>query len=477
MTAWLGIDLGTQGARALLVSGDGDVLAQGAAALTSRRDGVRHEQDPAGWWRAAAEACRAAMATRPDGRVDGIAVCATSGTVTLLDRATGEPLGPGLMYDDARATEEAARVERIEPLGHRAALPRLLWLLHRCAPGAGAVLAHQADVVTRALVGGPVATDASHALKSGVDPASGRWPEALLRQLGVDARVLPDVALPGAVLGEVGAAAARETGVPAGTPVLAGMTDGCAGQLAAGALRAGAWNSVLGTTLVLKGATADPLDDPSGVVYSHRAPDGTWLPGGASSSGAGVLAQELPGRDLAALDRAADARGPVDAAVYPLVSPGERFPFVAPDARRIVVGDVPGELERFQAILQGVAVVERLCFDYLDLLGAPTGGPLTLTGGAARSRAWSQLRADMLARPVRLPRHREPAFGMAVLAASSRESLAAAAAAMVHVADELAPRPERTARLHRVYGRMVDELHDRGWLGERLAHHAWRRLA
>ena len=111
-------------------------------------------------------------------------------------------------------------------------------------------LAHQADVVTRALAGHPVATDASHALKSGYDAARGAWPEELARELG---DLLPAVVAPGTRLGEVCATAAEQTGLPAGTPIVAGMTDGCAAQIAAGALRPGDWNSVLGTTLVLKG--------------------------------------------------------------------------------------------------------------------------------------------------------------------------------------------------------------------------------
>lgn len=49
------------------------------------------------------------------------------------------------------------------------------------------------------------------------------------------------------VLGQVSAAAARATGLARGTPVVAGMTDGCAVQIGAGALAPGDWNSVLGT--------------------------------------------------------------------------------------------------------------------------------------------------------------------------------------------------------------------------------------
>ncbi len=103
---WLGLDLGTQSVRALLVSAAGEVLGVGSHKLTSRRDGPRHEQSPEEWWLAIAAACREALAALPPRRpVGGVAVDATSGTVLLTD-GDGRPLTPGVMYDDARAVEE-----------------------------------------------------------------------------------------------------------------------------------------------------------------------------------------------------------------------------------------------------------------------------------------------------------------------------------------------------------------------------------
>src|SRR6267378_2098959 len=64
-TAWLGLDLGTQSARAMVVSGTGETLAVGSHKLTSRRDGPRHEQDPEQWWHAISAACQAAFAALP----------------------------------------------------------------------------------------------------------------------------------------------------------------------------------------------------------------------------------------------------------------------------------------------------------------------------------------------------------------------------------------------------------------------------
>ena len=404
----------------------------------------------------------------------GVSVCATSGTVLLVD-GEGESLTPGMMYDDARAGEQAARVEselgRAMPASW--GLPKLLWMLGaRPEHARGARLAHQADVVTRALAGGAVSSDSSHALKSGYDLAREAWPLEELERLGVPAGLLPEVVRAGTPIGAVCAPAADETGLPEGTPVIAGMTDGCAAQIAAGALREGCWNSVLGTTLVLKGCTAERVEDPAGVLYSHRAPGGGWLPGGASSTGAGVLTQRFEGRDLDELGRRAQEHEDTDVLAYPLVSRGERFPFSAPGAEAFVLGEPADEAELFAALLHGVAFAERLCFDYVDLLGAPTDGELTLTGGATRSRHWCRLRADVLGRPVRLVEQSEAAFGMAVLAAAGDGGLAAAADRMVRMRAVIEPRADRAGPLLERYVRLVGELEERGWLGARLAEHA-----
>ncbi|CAA9476875.1 MAG: carbohydrate kinase, FGGY() [uncultured Solirubrobacteraceae bacterium] len=485
---WLGLDLGTQSARVIAVGGDGELIAAQSRPLTSHRDGPRHEQDPRQWWEALAEAGRAAMESVPPGAVRGAALCATSGTILLVDD-DGNPLTRGLMYDDARATRETAEVNEAgartwQALGYSRmqpswALPKLLWLLRSSDAGAGARLAHQPDVVTRRLTGTDVPSDSSHALKTGYDVVDEHWPEEVLAALGIGEEVMPPVARAGSRLGSVCAAAAAETGIPAGTPLFAGMTDGCAAQLGAGALTPGSWNSVLGTTLVVKGVTAQLVRDPAGVVYSHRSPDGGWLPGGASSSGAGVLSEHFPGRDLEALNRQAAGREPASVIAYPLVSRGERFPFTAPEAEPFLLGRPADEVDFYAALLQGVAFVERLVFDYLDLLGAATGGDLTLTGGGARSAYWSQLRADVLGRPVRVPAHAEAGLGMAVLACAraTERPLAEAATRMVRVQREIEPRPERAERFREPYARFVDELQNRGWLDATVADHTRRRAA
>ena len=483
---WLGFDLGTQSVRAVAVSDTGHVFGQSSYPLTSRRDGPRHEQDPEEWWRAVVSACRVALADLPTRSIRGVAVDGTSGTILLVSRS-GRALTSGLMYDDTRATDEAGRANEAgaaiwASLGYRMqpswALPKLLWLLreHRgMLPRAR--LAHQTDFINHRLAGREVSSDSSNALKTGYDLVREAWPYEVLDALGVPDHIMPAVVRSGTQLGTVCSKAAALTGIPAGTPIIAGMTDGCAAQMGAGALDVGGWNSVLGTTLVLKGVTRELIRDPAGIVYSHRSPDGNWLPGGASSTGAGVFTKQFPGRDLDALSAQAAEREPANVIAYPLVSRGERFPFTAPDAEGFVLGEPIDEIDLYAALLQGVAFIERLCFDYLDLLGAPVSGDLSLTGGAARNRYWCQLRADILGRPVHLPENAEAALGMAILAASAGRRVSDVAKQMVRIREVIDPRPDRIARFHEPYLRLVEELARRGWAQSALVEHGRRRAA
>ena len=479
----MGIDLGTQSAKIVAASQTGEVLAWSTYPLTGRREGPRHEQDACEWWSVVARLCAEVVAQLRSYCIRGVAVDGTSGTILLVDER-GHPLTPAIMYDDSRAPDQARKVNEIvaslrvsRPFSLQAtwALPKLLWLCEHGRGIPGFRLVHQADFINWKLAGQQLPSDWSNALKTGYDLHDESWRFALFDALSIPPQALPVVVRPGTGIGKVSAEAAMMTGIPAGTPIVAGMTDGCAAQIAAGALDIGDWNSVLGTTLVLKGVSEQAVQDRGGMVYSHRSPDGYWLPGGACNGGAAALSKYFPGRDLEALTIEAARREISNVIVHPLVGCGERFPFHAPEAEGFLLGNPADEVDLFLGVLQGVAFLERLCFDYLDLVRAPLTGKLTFTGGAVRSHYWCQLRADVLGRSVCIPENGEAAFGMAILASAGQQRLADAARRMVRTAEVIEPRPERTFRWLEPYLCFIKELERRGWLPSRLADHAARR--
>ena len=442
-----GIDLATADVRVAVAAGDGRVVARAAAPLASPHrpaPGVS-EQDARSWWPAVARALREALAG-VEGEVVAVAVSATSGTVVLAD-GHGEPVGPALLYDDGRA-----------PAPER-------WDTLLAGAGAGGLAAHAwhaSDLVVARLTGASPPTDWSHALKTGYDPGAGRWSDA-----GAAGGMRPDVASPASPAGAVCEKSAAATGLTTGCAVRLGMTDACAAQIAAGADRPGRFVSVVGTTLVVKGASEHRIDDPASGIYSHRHPDGWWLPGGASNTGGSSLTARFPKDELAALDRQAAGRGPATTVCYPLRRAGERFPFASKDAEELWTGPAADRVDEYRAVLEGVAFVERLGYERLGRLGAPLHAPLRSAGAGSQSDVWAAIRATVLGVPITRPASADTAFGACVLAAAGtlHPTLAHATDAMVDQAGAaVEPVPAEGERLEASYRRFIEALTGRGWL-------------
>lgn len=476
----IGLDVGTQGARAVAVTAQGHVLASASEPF---RDAVIElpkplvEQRPEAWWEAAALCLRRVMSDVGGVEVRALAVDSTSGTFVPVD-AAGRPLRPALMYNDGRAGPgladevQQAGQELASRLGYRFppafALPKMLWL-KREEPEVfdrAARLIHATDYLVGRLTGRFDVTDTSTALKSGVDLETGAWPSFIGDALGIPRDKLPDVVSPGDPIGPVWDPACRETGLRPETTVVGGSTDGTACFLASGASAPGQWNSTLGTTLVLRGVSERIVHDPAGRYYCHRHPEGYWLPGGASNVGGECLAVRFAGRDLAELDRAAAACLPTGLVVYPLVRRGERAPFECPAAEGFVLGGACSEAEGFAAHLEGVALVERWCFDTLAELGAVAGDTIRATGGGSRSDVWLQVRADVLQRCLERPTVSDGAMGSALLAASRTlfDGLTGAARAMVRIAKRVEPDPAGAACYADKLRRLRERCRELGYL-------------
>lgn len=480
---FIGLDAGTSGVRCICVSEGGSIVAECSADLKvsqeNRKEDAVHEQSPDAWWVSACEVLQsvsvtlAASGISPDS-IGAIAVDGTSGTLVCLDD-TGRPLRPAIMYNDGRSSLQADElnsvgVDTCDSLGYRFAasfaLPKALWIYSE-EPGIfkrTRFFAHQADYLTGRLTGRFDTTDYNNALKTGYDVLEEKWPDWIARWAGIPER-LPNVVAPGEEIGRVTGEASRETGLPSGLKVVAGTTDGMAGFLASGAGQRGDCNTTLGTTLVFKAVSTELVKDENGAMYSHKLPNGAWLPGAASNTGAAWISALFKNSDPAQLDRAAATKLPSDSIAYPLVGRGERFPFLDAAAAGFLCPDVAG-VDAYAAYLQGTAFVERLAYEELSSCTGQEISNVYCTGGGTRSTEWTQIRSNVCNVPYFRPAVPEAAFGTAVLAAagSSFGSIDSAAQEMVQLDETFAPDLQLVERYNEKYARFVHMLNERGYI-------------
>lgn len=481
----LGIDVGTQGTRALIASLDGEILSESHADFPPSQiapsETGHFEQDPHLWQEAALHVIGAAVHDfRQGGRdpqgIAALSVTSTSGTLCLVDE-DGEAVGPAIMYSDTRAEAEAQEVqaagaELAQKLGTRFspsfALSRLRWMQHHQPERLARArwFASPTDLVIGWLSGEWGHSDWTNMLKWGYDAVDLRWPAFIEDDLGLPMEKFPAVQGPGSAVGRVTSAVGAETGLSTETLVVAGATDGTASLLASGAAAPGDWSSTLGTTLVLKGVSESLLRDPLGRIYCHRHPDGYWLPGGASSTGADCLAQRFDAERLSQLNAEARRHTPTDLLIYPLMRRGERFPFQEPEATGFMLGETEEEGAYFAAHLEGMAYVERLAYEIVEGLGASVGDTIYAAGGGTRSATGLQIRADVLGRRLQVPETPAGAMGAAILAARAAgyDSVVEATKGMVNYRQTVEPRRSLAPAYQERYQRFIQACRERGYL-------------
>lgn len=480
MNVVVGIDLGTQGVRSLAVDRQGNVQATTSCSLSpnpATLPGGWHEQNPEGWWQKVGESTRHLLQLLPvHCVVDAVCVTSTSGSVVAVD-THGAPIYPAIMYNDERSqpfvseVRQSAREIEVR-LGYAInatfAIAKIVWLAreqqdifvrtqHIISP---------TDFIIGCLSGNYGTSDYSNMLKSCYDLVEDRWPDFIQQDLNIPLSKLPDVVAPGTCVAKVSLEGARTSGLPRGTPVIAGATDGVASQIASGAVTPGCWNSTLGTTLVIKGISESIILDPQRRIYCHRHPDGWWMPGGASNCGAEWITCEYPDDNLKELDRLAWKRMPTGLVSYPLARTGERFPFRQPKAEGFLLGTPMDQVERFAAGLEGVAMLERLAYDTLLEIGATVGDSVYVTGGGARSLVWLRVRSSMLQRLLKKPKISETAMGAVLLAASQVwfNNLSEAVEHMVQLELEVEPNQKLIEPYQQKYQLFTSELKNRGYI-------------
>jgi len=418
MSLFIGIDIGTSACRACAIDEHAAVLAEARIDLpAAARNGVRVEQDAGVWWRALADTLDMLCKHLNPARVSRIAVDGTSASLLLCDKH-GTPLTPGLMYNDARSISEAGYLLETAPAdcaahGAASGLAKLLYLRQTISEPAY-LAAHQADWLTGMLTGQFGVSDENNALKLGYDPIQRRWPD-WLSQLGIQPEHLPEVFPAGSPIGTLCRTLAKRWNLPDGVEVVAGTTDSTAGFIAAGADVSGTAVTALGSTLVIKVLSDQPVFAADYGVYSHRLGD-RWLVGGASNAGGATLLKYFNACDIRRYTRLINPQQATGLDYYPLPAAGERFPLADPQLLPRLEPRPSSDAVFFQGILEGLAAIEQQGYRLLAGLGAPYPQKVLTVGGGAKNAAWIRIREQRLAVPVTIAAHQEAAFGAALLA-------------------------------------------------------------
>ncbi|GAB3662570.1 FGGY-family carbohydrate kinase [Echinicola sediminis] len=475
---FLGVDIGTQGARVIMADESGNLISSEEEVFILS-EVSRQEQSPEMWWTVTKTLIKkvvndAHLKSRFVLEIQALSVTSTSGTVIPVDK-DGNPLHNAIMYSDPRSSKEGEWCRHIAEknivagytgFNSSSGLSKMVWFMRNHPEKTDQLdkWIHAADFLTSKLSGVWGVTDYTNALKSGYDVGKGEWPTYLFDQIGLKKSWMPEVYPSGTVIGNIEIVLAQELGLSPDTKVTVGMTDGCASQVASGAIAAGCWNTTIGTTMVVKGVTKTRISDPVGRFYSHRHPQGYWMPGGASNTGADWLSTDFAGR-LSELEKKSSNLVPSGHLHYPLRQKGERFPFMSPRAEGFCPQGLSEE-EIYVSGLEGVAFLERNAYDVAKELSGENIEAVYTAGGGSQSNLWLRIRSSVLGLPIYRMKYISGAYGAAVLAASQTqfENLVEAGEAMVKKDLEVFPDEILIGKYKEQYQEFKECLLDKGYL-------------
>lgn len=241
----LGVDVGTQGVKASLISLDGKVITHSFEPYETaypRPGWVEHDMTQ-NWWQGSQTAIRRLLSQFSGSVKDilAIGVCGLYPAMGPTDK-NGVPLSRAILYSDSRAYAEVKEInERYKlRLSCEELTPKLVWFLRNEPEKAQRMKmffdaphyliyklsgAYVTDTITAGLYG--AIFEAPHAT----------WRESVCNSLNIPIEILPQVYPPATVVGVVTKAAAEETGLCVGIPVIAGMPDLFGSMLSAGVTR------------------------------------------------------------------------------------------------------------------------------------------------------------------------------------------------------------------------------------------------
>ena len=440
------IDLGGSSVRAGLFDERGRLLA-----LRSRphrfiqgEDGApfTRELDAEAAWRAATACIRGAM--RDAGvRSDEVEAVAAAGQRHGLALITDEgrtlyvgPTSEARAFFHGQVIEEDFGAEIYAATGHLPALlgapAKLRWLAEALPDFDQATRVLTLDGwLAHRLSGEAVMTPVGGVVLGLVDLRSLEWADDLLDRIGFPRGLLPRLATPASVIGEVSPRAARETSLAVGTPVVAAGPDTQCGLLGMGAAAPGAAGILAGSTAPVQMVLDRPVLDAERRTWTgaHVLEDRWVIESGATDAGGAVawLADLVLGGGpgaARAFDRVASKAPAGSGGALAFLGPrqadasdlGPRWGgllFATPLAAS------PMDRGRlFRAALENVAYAIRANVEQIERVAGRAPDSIAVSGGLTASRTFCRILTDVLGSPVRVTAAESSALGAAICAAA-----------------------------------------------------------
>lgn len=418
----IAIDVGTQSLRAAVVTQAGEIL--GIAQILHDTDEPHPgwaQQRPAQWWD---ETCRATAQVLREteiapASIAAVACCGQMHGPVGIDEAGGITTEWVQLWCDKRCTPqvEAIRAAHDEaslmaqagnPLNPAWTGIKVRWEKenHPDRYARTRYYLVPKDFINYCLTG-IAAADPSEASCSYVyNCTTGSYAQELASAVGIDLAKLAPVHPSHRVIGKVTETAARMTGIPAGTAVVAGGGDFPVSMLGFGIVGDGILADVTGTSSLLAAHSATPLID-AGIQNCRHVVAG-WVPftildcGGISMKWCKDLLSSVNGE--MSYERLIEL-----AAQVPLGSSGLLFyPYMRGERRSANVqakGAFVGvsldhEARHFiRAVMEGVAFAMGRDAEAFHRLGVDVARVFSV-GGGTRNHLWNEIKAGVLGKPL-----------------------------------------------------------------------------
>ena len=488
MNYLMGIDVGTTGAKVLVIDEKGQVVASATKEypLAIPRPGWA-EQDPADWWRGTVEGIREALARSEikPGDIKGLGLSGQMHGSVFLD-SQNQVLRPAILWCDQRTAEQCETITRTagekvvveetcNPVLTGFTAPKIQWLKENEPETYRKVkkILLPKDYI-RFLLTGEFATEVSDASGTSLlNVKERRWSQRMLAALELSEDQLPQVFESPEVSGKITAEAAQATGLQQGMPVVGGGGDQAAGGVGNGIVRPGVVSSTTGTSGVVFAFMDQPKLDPQlrTHTFCHAVP-GKWHVMGVMLSAGGSLRwyrDALAGEEVAEAARrgidpyelitqeAAQVEPGSEGLIFLPYLTGERTPYPDPHARGVFFGLSlrHGRPHLIRSIMEGVAFGLRDSLEILKELDLEIE-EVRASGGGARSQLWRQIQADVNGCELSVINVDEgPAFGVALLAgvgAGIYASVEDACDRTIRVVGRTQPGFEQVELYNRYYG-------------------------